>query len=67
MPDRVQFIDFDRDAVGLDEAVLSALVNVERVGGVQVVRVADPKLASTADIAAIAGRTREGGRPALAN
>jgi len=38
--DGVQFIDFDRDAASLDVAVLSAVADVEQVGGVQVVRLA---------------------------
>lgn len=42
--DGVQFIDFDRDAASLDEAVLSAVADVERVDGVRVVRVADAGL-----------------------
>ena len=60
--DGVQFLDFDRDAASLDEAVLSAVADVERVDGVQVIRVADAGLASMADIAARTGRTREGVR-----
>ena len=39
--DGVQFIDFDRDAASLDVAVLSAVADVEQVGGVQVVRLAN--------------------------
>ena len=58
----VQFLDFDRDAASLGEAVLSAVADAERVDGVQVVRVADAGLASMADIAARTGRTREGVR-----
>ena len=60
--DGVQFLDFDRDASSLGEAVLSAVADAERVDGVRVVRVADAGLASMADIAARAGRTREGVR-----
>lgn len=60
--DGVQFIDFDRDAASLDEAVLSAVADIERVDGVRVVRVADAGLAAMADIAARTGRTREGVR-----
>ena len=36
--DGVQFIDFDREAASLDDAVLSAVADVEQVPGVQVVR-----------------------------
>lgn len=60
--DGVQFLDFDRDAASLDEAVLSAVADAERVDGIQVIRVADAGLASMADIAARTGRTREGVR-----
>ena len=38
--DDVQFIDFDREATRLDDAVLSAMEDVEQVPGVRVVRVA---------------------------
>lgn len=37
---RVQFIDFDRDAAGLDAAVLSALADVEQVNDIRVIRLA---------------------------
>ena len=60
--DGVQFLDFDREAASLGEAVLSAVADAERVNGVQVIRVADAGLASMADIAARTGRTREGVR-----
>ena len=36
----VQFIDFDRDAGSLEDAVLSAVADVERVDGAKVVRLA---------------------------
>ena len=36
--DGVQFIDFDREAASLDDAVLSAVADVEQVPGVRVVR-----------------------------
>ena len=39
--DGVQFLDFDRDAASLGEAVLSAVADVERVDGVHVVRLAN--------------------------
>ena len=57
--DGVQFIDFDRDAASLDVAVLSAVADVEQVGGFQVVRLANAGLVSIADIAVRIGRTRE--------
>ena len=37
--DGIQFIDFDREATSWDEAVRSAVADVERVDGVQVIRV----------------------------
>ena len=57
--DGVQCIDFDRDAASLDAAVLSAVADVEQVGGVRVVRLAGAGLVSITDIAARTGRTRE--------
>lgn len=60
--DGVQFIDFDREADSLDEAVLSAVADIERVDGVQVVRAVDAGLATMTDIATRTGRTREGVR-----
>ena len=55
----VQYLDFDRDAPSLDDAVLSAISNVESIDGVEVVRIAGAGLVSMADIAASTGRTRE--------
>ena len=57
--DGIQYVDFDREAVSLDEAVLSAVTDVERVEGVSVVRIADAGLVSMTDIASRIGRTRE--------
>ncbi|MCY4600761.1 MAG: hypothetical protein OXF27_12685 [Acidobacteria bacterium] len=57
--DGIQYIDFDRDAPSFDEAILSAVTDVERVAGAEVVRVADAGLVSMTDIAARIGRTRE--------
>ena len=39
--DGLQYVDFDREAASLDEAVLSAVRDVEHVDGASVVRVAD--------------------------
>ena len=55
----VQYLDFDREAPSLDDAVLSAIANVESIDGVEVVRIAGAGLVSMADIAATTGRTRE--------
>ena len=60
--DGIQYVEFDREAAGLVEAVLSAVADIERVDGVKVVRIADAGLVSMADIAARTGRTREGVR-----
>ena len=60
--DGIQYAEFDREAAGLVEAVLSAVADIERVDGVRVVRIADAGLVSMADIAARTGRTREGVR-----
>jgi len=57
--DGVQYVDFDREADALDDAILSAVDDLETLQGVEVVRIADAGLASLADIAARAGRTRE--------
>ena len=39
--DGIQYVDFDREAASLDEAILSAVTEVEHVAGVNVVRIAD--------------------------
>ena len=57
--DGVQYLDFDREAPSPEVAILSAIADVERVPGVEVIRLADGGLASMADIAARTGRTRE--------
>lgn len=38
--DGIQYVEFDREAKGLVEAVLSAVADIERVDGVKVVRIA---------------------------
>ena len=60
--DGIQYVDFDREAASLDQAVLSAVADLERIDGVHVVRIADAGLVSMADIATRIGRTREGVR-----
>ena len=57
--DGVQYVDFDREAEALDDALLSAVDDLEKLEGVEVIRIADAGLASLADIAARVGRTRE--------
>ncbi len=56
--DRVQYIDFDREAERLGKAIISAVRDVEQVDGVQVTRVADAGLASVTDIPERLGGTR---------
>ena len=60
--DGIPFVDFDREAASLDRAILSAVADLERIAGVEVVRIADAGLVSMADIATRIGRTREGVR-----
>ena len=60
--DGIQYVDFDREAASLDQAILSAVTDLERIDGVDVVRIADAGLVSMADIATRIGRTREGVR-----
>ena len=57
--DGVQYVDFDREAEALDDAILSAVEDLETLEGVKVIRIADAGLASLADIATRVGRTRE--------
>lgn len=57
--DGVQYVDFDREAGALDDAILSAVDDLETLEGVEVVRIADAGLMSLADVAARVGRTRE--------
>lgn len=57
--DGIQYADFDREADSLEEAVLTAVADIESVDDVRVVRLADAGLVSMADIAARTGRTRE--------
>ena len=58
----IQFVDFDREAASLDRAILSAVGDLERIDGVEVVRIADAGLVPMAEIATRIGRTREGVR-----
>ena len=60
--DGIQFAEFDREAASLEQAILSAVVDLERIDGVEVVRIADAGLVSMADIATRLDRTREGVR-----
>ena len=44
----VQYVDFDREAVTLDEAIRSALTDLRRVDGVKVVRILNSTASSRA-------------------
>ena len=55
----VQHVDFAREAAGVEVAVFSAIDDLERLPGVEVVRIADAGLVSMSDIAARTGRTVE--------
>ena len=55
----VQYLDFDRDAETIEEAVASAVADAERVPGLQVVRFVDSDLVGMSEIAERCGRTRE--------
>ena len=55
----VQCLDFDREAASIEQAVCSAIADVARLDGVEVVRIAGAGLVSMADIAARTGRTGE--------
>lgn len=57
--DSVQYVDFDREAEDFNGAILSAVDDLEKLDGVEVIRIADAGLASLADIAVRVGRTRE--------
>ena len=61
--DGVQYLDFDREAASLEGAV----ADIESVGGLTVVRLADAGLVSMADTAKRTGRTRESVRLLLAS
>lgn len=64
--DSTQYLDFGREADTFEEAVFSAIADVESVAGVRVVRLADIGLLSMSDIAARTGRTRESVRLLIA-
>ena len=57
--DGIQYLDFGRVADTFEEAVFTAIADVESVDGVKVVRLAEIGLLSMSDIAARTGRTRE--------
>ena len=58
----IQYVEFDREAARLGDAVLSAVADVEKVPGLTVARIADAGLVAMADIARRLGRSREGVR-----
>ena len=64
--DDTQYMDFDRESPTLEEAIISAVADVESVEGVEVVRLADAGLVSMSEIAGRMGRTRESVRLLIA-
>lgn len=64
--DCTQYLDFGREAETFEEAVFSAIADVESVAGIKVVRLADIGLLSMSDIATRTGRTRESVRLLIA-
>jgi predicted DNA-binding transcriptional regulator AlpA len=58
--DGVFYIDFDREAESMQEAILSAILDVERVDtGIRVIRVEPDDLVTASEIAERTGRSRE--------
>ena len=54
--DGIQFVDFDREAETLQDAVLTAVAELESIAGITVTHHADAGLVSMADIATRSGR-----------
>ena len=65
--DGIQYLDFDRDGANPETAILSAIADVERFPGVEVIRLAGGGLISMADIATHTGRSRESIRLLVTN
>jgi len=58
--DGVLYIDFDREAESMQEAILSAILDVESAGsGIRVIRVEPDELVTASEIAERTGRSRE--------
>ena len=55
----VQYLDFDRRAQSLEDAVASAVRDIEQVPGIEVVRFVDSDLVNMTEIAERTNRTRE--------
>ena len=65
--DGIQYLAFDREAPNPETAILCAIADVERLPGVEVIRLAGGGLVSMADIAGYTGRTRESIRLLIVN
>ena len=65
--DGTQYLDFDREAPDPETAILSAIAQVERLPGVEVIRLAGAGLVSISGIAARTGRSRESVRLLIMN
>ena len=59
----IQYVEFDREAARLDDAVLSAIADVERVPGLTVARIADAGLVFDDRHRAAHGPKPRGGAP----
>ncbi len=56
----VQYIDFEREAEELDQAILSAVAAIETVPGLRVERIVDAGLVSIAGVEALWRLARDG-------
>ena len=65
--DGIQYLDFDRDGPNPETTILSAIADVERLPGVEVIRIAGCGLVSMADIATRTRRSRESIRLLVTN
>ena len=65
--DGIQYLDFDRSGPNPETAILSAIADVERLPGVEVLRLAGGELVSMADIGVHTGRSRESIRLLVTN
>ena len=65
--DAIQYLDFDRDGPNPETAILSAIADVERLPGVEVIRLAGGGLFSMVDIGTHTGRSRESIRLLVTN
>jgi predicted DNA-binding transcriptional regulator AlpA len=55
----VAFVDFDREATSLSEAMVSAIEDIKRINGVSVLRIEPDDLVNMSEIARRLGQSRE--------